>query len=198
MLDVMNKWLGRIPGRLALLTIGFCTIFSTMSGSQMATASMMGKTLAPEMERRGYKKEMSLGPIMGGGGLDMIIPPSNMAVLLAGIAGISVGKLLIGGFIPGFLLACLYAGYIIIRCKLDPTIAPAYDVEPTPLSSKLKETGIYVLPIAAIIFLVMGLIFLAGYTYRIRSPGRYRGLRHRRYFREGEFAYGQQMRHVDH
>jgi len=164
MLDVMNKWLGRLPGRLALLTIFFCTIFSTMSGSQMATASMMGKTLTPEMERRGYKKAMSLGPIMGGGALDMIIPPSNLAVLLAAIAGISVGKLLIAGFIPGLLLASLYSAYIIIRCIIDPTIAPSYDVEPTPLSIKLKETGIYVFPVVAIIFLVMGLIFLGWAT----------------------------------
>jgi len=122
-----------------------------------------GKDPHPEMERRGYKKAMSLGPIMGGGALDMIIPPSNLAVLLAAIAGISIGKLLIAGFIPGFSWLSLFRLYYNPMCY-GSYHSSSYEVERTPLSIKLKETGIYVLPVVAIIFLVMGLIFLGWAT----------------------------------
>jgi len=164
MLDVMNKWLGRLPGRLALLSVAFSTLFATMSGSMMAAASLMGTLLIPEMEKRGYSKVMTIGPIMGAGGLAMIIPPSGLAILLAAVSGISIGKLLIAGFIPGLIMASLYAGYIIIRCWLQPSVAPAYDVTPTPLSEKLHDTFLYALPLTLIIFLVLGLIFLGWAT----------------------------------
>jgi len=160
MLDVMDKWMGRLPGRLALLAVAFSTLFATMSGSQMAAASMMGSLLIPEMEKRGYSKLMTIGPIMGAGGLAMIIPPSALAILLGAIAGISIGKLLIGGLIPGLIMASLYASYVVIRCWLQPSIAPKYEVAPTPLAKKLSATLIYVLPLTLIIFLVLVCIFL--------------------------------------
>ncbi|MFH1122193.1 MAG: TRAP transporter large permease subunit [Pseudomonadota bacterium] len=160
MLDVMDKWMGRLPGRLALLAVAFSTLFATMSGSQMAAASMMGSLLIPEMERRGYSKVMTIGPIMGAGGLAMIIPPSALAILLGAIAGISIGKLLIGGLIPGLIMASLYASYVVIRCWLQPSVAPIYDVTPTPFSKKVSATLIYVLPLTLIIFLVLVCIFL--------------------------------------
>ncbi len=164
MLDTMNKWLGRLPGRLALLAVGFCTLFSTMSGSQIATTSMMGSILTPEMEKRGYGKSMSVGAVMGAGGLAMIIPPSGLAVLLGAIANISVGKLLIAGIIPGLIMAVFYAGYIILRCWLQPSIAPPYDLEHIPLSEKVSDTVRYVIPLVLIVFLVLGLIFLGWAT----------------------------------
>ena len=163
MLDVMDKWLGRLPGRLALLSVTFSTLFSTMSGSQMASASMMGTLLIPEMQKRGYAKAMTIGPIMGAGGLAMIIPPSALAVLLGAISGISIGKLLIGGLIPGLIMATLYASYIVIRCWLQPSMAPTYDLEATPLKKKVLDTIYYVLPLGFIVFLVLACIFL-GWT----------------------------------
>jgi len=158
-IDVIDKWMGRMPGRLGLLAVGSGTLFSTMSGSSMATTAMLGTILVPEMEKRGYKKPMSLGPIMGGGGLAMIIPPSALAVLLASLARISVGKLLISGIIPGLILAFFYAAYIIIRCWLQPSIAPSYKVMPTPLAKKMVSTVYHVLPLGLLIFLVIGVIF---------------------------------------
>jgi len=163
MLDVMNKWLGRIPGRLALLCVVFSTLFATMSGSMMASASLMGTMLLPEMQKRGYSKEMSIGPSMGAGGLAMIIPPSGLAILLAAIGGISIGHLLIAGILPGLTMALLYVSYIVIRCGLQSSVAPAYDLSPSPLSQKIIDTIRYVLPLTLIIFLVLGLIFL-GWT----------------------------------
>ena len=160
MIDVLDKWLGRVPGRLSLLTVGGATLFSTMSGSSIGTTALLGSVLVPEMERRGHKKSMSIGPIMGSGGLAMIIPPSSLAVLLAAVAEISIADLLIAGIIPGLLIAILYACYIVGRCWIQPSVAPSYDVVPTPLTTKLKTTVKYVLPLGLIVFLVLGLIFL--------------------------------------
>jgi tripartite ATP-independent transporter DctM subunit len=112
------------------------------------------------MEKRGYKKAMTMGPILGSGGLAIMIPPSGLAVFLGAIAEISIGKLLISIIVPGLLMAGLYAAYIIIRCSLQPSIAPTYEVVPMPISHKLSATVRHVLPIGFIIFLVIGVIIL--------------------------------------
>ena len=160
MLDTIDKWLGRLPGRLGLLAVGGGTLFATLTGASMASVAMLGSTLVPEMEKRGYKKPMSLGPILGSGGLAIMIPPSGLVIFLGAIGEISIGRLLIAIIIPGLLMAALYAAYIIGRSYLQPSIAPAYEVPPTPLSEKLIATAKYILPVGFIIFMVLGLIFL--------------------------------------
>jgi len=160
MIDALDKWLGRLPGRLGLLAVGGGTIFATLSGASMASVAMLGSTLAPEMEKRGYKKPMSLGPILGSGGLAIMIPPSVLAVLLGAIGRISVGKILIAIIIPGLLMAALYTTYIVGRCRLQPSIAPAYDVTVPPLSERLLAILKYVLPLGLILFLVIGVMFV--------------------------------------
>ncbi len=160
MLDAMDKWLGRLPGRLGLLAVGGGTLFSTLTGTSMASVAMLGSSLVPEMEKRGYKKPMSLGPILGSGGLALMIPPSGLAVLLGALAEISIGKILVAIIVPGILMAVLYAGYIIIRCWLQPSIAPAHEVPSIPISDKLVTTARYILPVGIIIFLVVGVIIL--------------------------------------
>lgn len=159
-IDTLDKWMGRLPGRLGLLTVGSATLFSTLSGSSMGTTAMLGSLLTPEMERRGYKKPMSLGPILGAGGLAMIIPPSALAVILAALAEVSVGKVLIAGVFPGLLMAALYSCYIVFRCKFQPSIAPSYEPIKYPLSEKLLDTVRYVLPFGFVIMAVIGFIFL--------------------------------------
>ena len=89
-----------------------------------------------------------------------MIPPSGLAVLFGAIGEISVGRILMAIIIPGLILAILYASYIIIRCWLQPSIAPPYDVPPTPLLEKLVALLRYVLPVGIVIFLVIGVIFL--------------------------------------
>jgi tripartite ATP-independent transporter DctM subunit len=159
-IDALDYWIGRVPGRLGLLAVASGTIFAATSGSTIANTSMLGSLLIPEMERRGYKKAMSIGPIMGSGALAMLIPPSILAVILATLIEVSVGGMLIAGILPGLVLASLYAIYIITRSALQPDIAPPYDMPPISLTKKLKETAIYVLPLGLIIFLVVGIIFL--------------------------------------
>ena len=160
MMDTLDKWLGRIPGRLSMLAIGGGTLFSTLSGSAMAGCAMLGSVLVPEMEKRGYKKQMSIGPILGSGGLAIMIPPSALGVLLASLSRISVGGMLVAIILPGIIMAFLYAAYIIIRCFLQPELAPSYEVEKAPFSEKIILTFKYVLPLGTIVFLVIGLMFL--------------------------------------
>jgi tripartite ATP-independent transporter DctM subunit len=159
-IDSISSWMGRLPGRLGLIAVATATLFSTMSGSTTATTALLGEALVPEMEKRGYKKPITIGSVMGSGGLAMLIPPSGVAVVVAAIAEVSVGKVLIAIIIPGFLIALFYALYIVSRCYLQPSMAPPYDVTPTPLLVKLKNTAKYILPLGFIIFMVTGLILL--------------------------------------
>ena len=160
MIDALDKWLGRMPGRLSFLAVGGGTLFATLSGSGMASCAMLGSTLVPDMENRGYKKAMILGPILGSSGLAIMIPPSNLGVIAAAIGEFSVGKLLIAIIVPGLMMAVLYAGYIIIRSRLQPHLAPVYDVPPIPIIDRVMATVCYILPLGFIVFLVVGVIFI--------------------------------------
>lgn len=160
MIDAMDKWLSRLPGRLSLLAVGSGTLFATLTGSSMSGVAMLGTVLVPEMEKRGYKKVMSIGPILAAGGLAVMIPPSALAVLLGAIGEISVGRILMGIILPGVLLAVLYTAYIIVRCWLQPSLAPPYEVPPVSLLERLVATARYILPVGIIVFLVTGVIVL--------------------------------------
>jgi tripartite ATP-independent transporter DctM subunit len=158
--DALDKLLGRVPGRLCFLTVAGGATFSTMTGSSMANTAMLGSLMVPEMQRRGYNWRMSLGPILGTGGLAMIIPPSNLGVLLASVASIDVGRLLISGVFPGFLLAFLYGGMILAQVLLDPKSAPSYDVAPSSWREKLYAVVVNILPMSVVVFMVIGFIIL--------------------------------------
>jgi tripartite ATP-independent transporter DctM subunit len=159
MIDVLDEWMGRIAGRLALLAVGAGALFATLTGVAMGSVAMLGSTLAPDMQKRGYSKSMSLGPILASGSLAIMIPPSALGVILASLGKISVGKLLVGIILPGLLLAAVYAAYIVVRCVLQPSLAPPYDVTPTPLGRRIVSTFRYVVPLISVIFVVIGTIF---------------------------------------
>jgi tripartite ATP-independent transporter DctM subunit len=158
--DALDKLFGRLPGRLAFLTVAGGATFSTMTGSSMANTAMLGSLMVPEMQRRGYGWRMSLGPILGTGGLAMIIPPSNLAVLLAGVASIDVARLLVSGVLPGFLLALLYAGMIWVQVLRDPTAAPSYEVARATWPEKARAVVVNIVPMSVVVFMVVGLIIL--------------------------------------
>lgn len=160
LMDVVDSWIGRVPGRLSLMAVAGGTVFATLTGSAMAGAAMLSSLLVPEMERRGYSKPLSLGPILGAGGLAIMIPPSALAVLLAAIANFSVGEFLVAIIVPGLLMALAFASYIVVRCTLDPSAAPRYERAPVPLARRLRDTCLYGLPLFVIVFLVIGLMFL--------------------------------------
>lgn len=160
LIETVDKWLGRLPGRLSLLSVGAGTLFSTLTGTSLASVAMLGAVLVPEMEARGYKKSMALGPILGSGGLAMMIPPSALAVLCGAIAEISIGRLLIAIVLPGLCMAAIYALYIVLACLIKKDLAPAYEIVPVPFSEKILATLRFVVPQSVVVFLVIGVIFL--------------------------------------
>ncbi len=162
--DALDKLLGKLPGRLCYLTVAGGSLFSTLTGSTMANTAMLGSLLVPEMQSRGYSRHMSMGPILGTGGLAMIIPPSSLGVLLASIAGVDVGSLLIAGLLPGLVLATLYVGAIFIQLKMMPDSAPSYDVPPTSVWEKIRQIVVNILPMGLVVFMVIGFIVLGWAT----------------------------------
>ena len=162
--DALDKLLGKIPGRLCYLTVIGGSLFSTLTGSTMANTAMLGSLLVPEMTRRGYSKKMSMGPILGTGGLAMIIPPSSLGVLLASIAQVDVGRLLIAGLLPGLMLATLYAIMITFLLWKNPESAPSYDVEPSSWGEKIYQICVNILPMGLVVFMVIGFIVLGWAT----------------------------------
>lgn len=160
LIDALDTLLGRLPGRLSLVAVASGVLIAVLCGNTWASTAMLGSMLVPEMEKRGYKKPMALGPVLGGGSLAIIIPPSGMAVVLATLAGISVGGLLISGIFPGLVMAAFFTIYIIGRCKLQPDIAPPYAMRRLSLSERFSPFIKYVLPTGIIVFAVIGLMLL--------------------------------------
>ena len=156
--NAVDKCLGRLPGRLSILAVVAGTLFGALTGSSMASVAVLGSSLLPEMEKRGYKKPMTLGPILGSAGIAIMIPPSALAVLVAGLAQVSVSKVLVAIIIPGILLSIIYLLYILIRCVFQPALAPAYEIKTITLREKVAASVKYLLPFGFIVFLVIGVI----------------------------------------
>src|SRR5919198_3760722 len=117
-IDAIDRLIWRVPGRLAVVAVVAGTVFSAISGSTIATTALLGSLLLPQMLRRGYHPNMAMGPIMAIGGVDMLIPPSALTVLLGSLAGISVSHLLIAGILPGVVLSIVFVAYIILSAAL--------------------------------------------------------------------------------
>ncbi|WP_029065661.1 TRAP transporter large permease [Labrenzia sp. DG1229] len=163
MFNAIDKLLGRLSGRLSYVTVLGGTAFSTLSGSSMGSTALLGSLMVPEMSQRGYKSHMSIGPILGTGGLAIIIPPSALAVLLATLAQIDVGALLIAGVLPGLILAALYIGTIWLQTRLDPAAAPAYDVEPLSFLSKIMLLLREVVPMVGVMVVII-ILMITGFV----------------------------------
>lgn len=158
--DTLDLCIGNLKGRLAYLTVLNGTIFAALSGSSMANTAMLGSLMVPEMRTRGYKTSLAIGPILGCGGLAILIPPSTLAVLLASLGRIDVGALLVAGILPGLLLALFYVLLIKLQLRFDPDAAPAYPVEKVNLGKKLQAVAVNILPMSLVVFAVIGLIIL--------------------------------------
>jgi tripartite ATP-independent transporter DctM subunit len=158
MFNAVDKLMGKIPARLSFVTVAGGTAFATLSGSSMGSTALLGTLMVPEMSRRNYKKSMSIGPILGTGGLAMLIPPSALAVLLGTLAEIDIGRLLVAGIVPGIVLALMYAILIYVRAKLDPDAAPMYELAPIPALERLRVLFVDVLPMISIVVMVIVLI----------------------------------------
>jgi len=160
--NAADKLLGNVRGRLAYVTLIGGTAYAGPAGSSMGACALLGRLMAPEMIRRGYSKYLSIGPIMGVGGLAVIIPPSALTVLLATLGQTDVGALLIAGVIPGFILAAMYGVLIWGWTVVDPSAAPAYAHDETPRREKIRLIFVDVIPMVAIIVFSV-LIMLVGW-----------------------------------
>ena len=158
MFNSVEKLMGKVPARLSYVTVAGGTAFATLSGSSMGSTALLGTLMVPEMTKRGYKKSMSIGPILGTGGLAMLIPPSALAVLLGTLANLDIGKLLVAGVLPGIILATMYAVLIYVRAKIDPDAAPAYDIAYVPWGERLVLLARDVLPMVSVVIAVICLI----------------------------------------
>jgi len=161
--EAIHIWTRRLPGGLAIATVLMCIVFAASSGVIGATESVVGLLTIPIMLRYGYNKSLISGTICAGGSLGTIIPPSVVVVVMGPLANLSVGDLMYGMVLPGFLMAGLYLVYILVLCVLKPEMGPRIPPEPGDPSfvQKLGITARNLLPPMAMIVAVLGSI-LAG------------------------------------
>jgi tripartite ATP-independent transporter DctM subunit len=154
----LAPWLSKLPGRLLHTNIIGCTIFAAVSGSSAATCATIGKMTLPELLKRGYPEEMTIGTLAGAGTLGLLIPPSIIMIVYGVSADVSITRLFIAGVIPGLMLAGLFMGYTIVWSLLHPERIPPPDREMT-LREKIHASR-HLIPVVALIALVLGSIYV--------------------------------------
>ena len=157
--EMIYKWLGPVPGGLAIGTVFICVVFAAMVGVVGAATVTMGLIALPAMLKRNYKSTLAIGCISGGGALGFLIPPSVTMIVYASLSNLSIGKMFLAGVIPGFLLAGLFMSYILIRSLIDPTLAPPIPLEERATwPEKFASIKNLAMPFV-LIFSIMGTIF---------------------------------------
>lgn len=161
MYDAVYIWFGKFRGGLAITSILIGTIMAACVGIIAASITMLTLVALPAMMKRGYDKGLATGSIIAGGSLGILIPPSIMLIIYGPVAWISVGKLFMAAFMPGFLLSGLYMLYIAIRAYLQPSMAPsaADEGRDIPFIQKTKMLFFALGPTAILILSVMGAIY---------------------------------------
>jgi tripartite ATP-independent transporter DctM subunit len=154
----LAPWLTRLPGRLLHTNIIGCTIFAAVSGSSAATCATIGKMTLPELKKRGYPEDMTIGTLAGAGTLGLLIPPSIIMIVYGVSADVSITRLFIAGVIPGLMLAGLFMGYTMVWSLLHPDRIPLPDQEMT-LREKIYASR-HLIPVVALIALVLGSIYV--------------------------------------
>ncbi len=150
----VDRLIGNLKGRLYVITIALSTVFGALSGSAVAVAAMLGRSVLPLMQDRGYDTRRSAGTILAGASLAPIIPPSLLAIIVGSLADVSIAGLLVAGLLPGLLFATLTLAYVFLRER--STEVPDL---PTPEGTALRAV-LDMLPFLLVIFAVMGLIIL--------------------------------------
>lgn len=153
----LAPWLNRLPGRLLHVNVIGCTIFAAVSGSSAATCATIGKITLPELKKRGYPEDISIGTLAGAGTLGLLIPPSIIMIVYGVAANVSIAKLFIAGVIPGLLLGVLFMGYIVVWSLMNPGKIPAADAGMS-FMQKIKASR-HLIPVVSLIALVLGSIY---------------------------------------
>ena len=154
----LAPWMQALPGRLLHTNVVGCAIFAAVSGSSAATCATIGKMTLPELQRRGYPEDMTIGTLAGAGTLGLLIPPSIIMIVYGVAADVSISDLFIAGVIPGILLAALFSGYIVVWSLLHPDRIPPRDPGMS-LAQKIKESG-SLIPVVLLITAVLGSIYV--------------------------------------
>lgn len=154
-------WLGRLPGGLAMSTVGASTAFGAICGSGPATSATIASVALPEMRRYRYDMQLATGCIAAGGGIGMLIPPSIVFIVYAILTEQSIGKLFIAGVVPGLLIALLFCAVIFFQCRRNPQLGP-----PGPVFSWRQKFGSLkgVWETLLLFVLVMGGMFAGVFT----------------------------------
>ncbi len=156
--QTFDKWFRRLPGGLGIATIASCAFFAALSGSSVAAAAAMGNIAIPEMKRFHYSPKLAVGAVAAGGTLSFLIPPSLGFVVYGMLTEQSIGKLLISGIVPGFLLSIAFIIVIIVQVKMNPSLAPVTPGEVSFKEKLLAFSGIW--ETLLVFLIVMGGIYL--------------------------------------
>lgn len=159
--DAARKWIGWVPGGLAVATVFATAGFAAVSGASTATAAVFSRVAIPDMLKYGYDRKLAAGVVAAGGTLATLIPPSAILVIYAIIVEESVGKLLLAGFLPGVVSALIYAGIIMVKCKLRPELGPP--VGGFTWGERFRAIP-GVLPIVAVVVIIISAIYLGWAT----------------------------------
>jgi tripartite ATP-independent transporter DctM subunit len=157
MYRALAAWLSWLPGGLLHTNIGACAMFAATSGSSVATAATIGTVAIPALRERGYDERLSLGSIAAGGTLGILIPPSINMIIYGALMNVSIGRLFVGGIIPGIVLTLIFMGTIAIIAALRPDLA-GRPIPPLPLRDRLRVL-VDIIPVMAIFVIIMGGIY---------------------------------------
>ena len=153
----LAPWVSRLPGGLLHTNVIGCTIFAAVSGSSAATCATIGKMTLPELKKRGYPDDITIGSLAGAGTLGLLIPPSIIMIVYGVTADVSIAKLFIAGVFPGLLLASLFSGYLVVWALLNPGKIPPPDAAMS-FGAKVYESR-HLIPVVALIVAVLGSIY---------------------------------------
>jgi C4-dicarboxylate transporter, DctM subunit len=151
-----HKFIGHIPGGLAIATVAGATIFKAISGSSVATAVTFASVAVPEMDRFGYSKKLSTGIVATVGTLGILLPPSVVLIIFGVITQQSIGKLFIAGIVPGLLIALFFVFVIIGWCKINPSVGPVS--ERFPWRVRLQSLPDVIWPVIIFLIIIGGLL----------------------------------------
>ncbi|MFT4725944.1 MAG: C4-dicarboxylate transporter DctM subunit [Granulosicoccus sp.] len=161
MFNGLAPWVARLPGGLLHVNIIACGVMAAVAGSSAVTCATVGRMSMPELQKRGYDESLSIGTLAGSGTLGLLIPPSIMLIVYGVIAQQSISRMFIAGVLPGLMLILMFMGYVMIRSKLNPSLAPTESGK-TTLREKLWASRL-LLPVLGLIFTVIGSIY-GGYA----------------------------------
>lgn len=161
--ETARRWLGWMPGGLAVATNFAGAALAASSGSTIGITYALGRVSIPEMLKSGYHPQLAVGSVAAAGTLGQIIPPSLLLVVYAGAASVPVGHQLLAGVVPGILLAVSFAVMIVCRAMANPALAPRVDMSAVTWRMRM-ESLVGVLPIAIVVFVVIGGLFAGVFT----------------------------------